>query len=62
MVICPVCGEMQLAYVKAPKRTACYYCGARWTQHEDEQVRVVPRRASSDPRSGKLAPTMEASG
>lgn len=61
MVFCPVCSEMQLAYFKGPKRTGCYYCGARWTQLEDEQVRVVPLRTSWVPRSGRLSPTMEGS-
>ena len=62
MVICPVCSEMQLAYFKGPKRTACYYCGAQWTQQDDEQVRIIPLRTSSEPRSRRLTPTMGGSG
>lgn len=61
MVICPVCSQMQLAYVKGPKRTACYYCGARWTQQEHEQVGVVPLRSGSEPRSARVAATVEGS-
>jgi hypothetical protein len=60
VVMCPVCTEMQLAYFKGPKRTSCYYCGARWIQEGAEQVGIIGLSPSSGSRSMKRSdPTTE---
>ena len=41
MVRCPVCSKAQLVYVRGPRRTSCYYCGARWVQTRDAQEDII---------------------
>ena len=45
MVRCPVCTEVQVAYVEGPTRTSCYYCGARWIQQGVEQEAIIAQDA-----------------
>jgi hypothetical protein len=45
VVRCPVCTKVQVVYVQGPKRTSCYYCGARWIQDGAEQDSVTGRHA-----------------
>jgi hypothetical protein len=41
VVRCPVCAMVLQIYVLAPKRTSCYYCGARWVQDGEEQTAIL---------------------
>ena len=45
MVTCPVCSKVQVVYVRAPARTSCYYCDARWVQQGSEQERIIATHA-----------------
>lgn len=57
MVRCPVCDAVQIAYLEAPLKTHCYYCGAHWVQKGHEQsgvteskpLRTARREATLDP-------------
>jgi hypothetical protein len=45
VVRCPVCTKVQVVYVQGPKKTSCYYCGARWIQHGADQDAIIARHA-----------------
>jgi hypothetical protein len=45
VVKCPVCMKVQVVYARAPARTSCYYCGARWIQDGADQDGVTGRGA-----------------
>jgi hypothetical protein len=61
VVKCPNCTKVQLVYVQGPRRTSCYYCGARWVQSGEEQEGVIglesPRSAMRS--MSQVQPTME---
>jgi hypothetical protein len=59
MVRCPVCTKVQLAYVRGPSRTACFYCGARWTQSGDEQEGITGLSSPQSASRAQFHPTEE---
>src|SRR5438132_10376989 len=58
VVRCPVCAKVLQVYVLAPKRTSCYFCGARWVQRGEEQTAILgskgrhPAGSSDQPQPG----------
>ena len=47
MVRCPGCTRIRSAYLRSPKRTSCYHCGARWIRSAVDQAGIIGLQIST---------------